>query len=176
MAMRCNIVCGRRNAEKSFTAGIFLRRAMNWFAFGWKLGSDRIHFYTGCNIVIYWWLGRDKRFGLCTSAWHPFAAFPSLIWWRHSVLRHKKQPICWMQLILEITRLLATYPVNLKRGWQRKDLPIVSGPGVRDTARRFVEKYPSIWKAKWLWLSIWFRGIGRYAGLRCIDVEGLQIV
>lgn len=79
-------------------------------------------------------------------------------------------------LILKSQELLATHPVNLKRVAEGKD-PANSiwpwSPGYRPQMEPLSEKYPSIRKGAVITAVDLIRGIGRYAGLRCIDVEGL---
>lgn len=78
-------------------------------------------------------------------------------------------------LILKSQELLASHPVNLKRVAEGKD-PANSiwpwSPGYRPKMEPLSQKYPQIKKGSVITAVDLIRGIGRYAGLRCIDVEG----
>ena len=78
-------------------------------------------------------------------------------------------------LILKSQELLAEHPLNLKRVSEGKD-PANSiwpwSPGYRPKMEALSNKYPAIRKGSVITAVDLIRGIGRYAGLRCIDVEG----
>ena len=78
-------------------------------------------------------------------------------------------------LILKSQELLAEHPLNLKRVSEGKD-PANSiwpwSPGYRPKMEVLSNKYPAIRKGSVITAVDLIRGIGRYAGLRCIDVEG----
>ena len=78
-------------------------------------------------------------------------------------------------LILKSQELLATHPVNQKRMAEGKDAANSIwpwSPGYRPQMEPLSQKYPSIHKGSVITAVDLIRGIGRYAGLRCIDVEG----
>ena len=76
---------------------------------------------------------------------------------------------------LKSQELLAGHPLNLQRKAEGKD-PANSiwpwSPGYRPRMTPLSQKYPSIRKGAVITAVDLIRGIGHYAGLRCIDVEG----
>ena len=78
-------------------------------------------------------------------------------------------------LDLKSQELLATHPVNQKRLAEGKDAANSIwpwSPGYRPKMEPLSQKYPSIHRGSVITAVDLIRGIGRYAGLRCIDVEG----
>lgn len=177
MAMRCNIVCVEGETLKNHSAGhITTEEADQLIKYlDEKLGTDRIHFYTGVQyrhlLVVK---GGDKRIACVPPHDIPLQPFrPNLV-----------KPLCpeaqetanlLNGLILKSQELLANHPVNRKRMSEGKD-PANSiwpwSPGYRPKMEPLSEKYPSIRKGSVITAVDLIRGIGHYAGLRCIDVEG----
>lgn len=177
MAMRCNIICVEGETLKNHSAGhITTEEADVLIKFlDEKLGNDRIHFYTGVQyrhlLVIK---GGDKRVACVPPHDIPLQPFrPNLV-----------KPLCpeaqetadlLNGLILKSQELLAGHPLNLKRMAEGKD-PANSiwpwSPGYRPKMEPLSQKYPAIRKGSVITAVDLIRGIGRYAGLRCIDVEG----
>lgn len=79
------------------------------------------------------------------------------------------------RMILRSQELLATHPVNLKRVAEGKD-PANSlwpwSPGYRPSMVPLTETYPSIKSGAVISAVDLIKGIGHYAGLRNIEVEG----
>lgn len=79
------------------------------------------------------------------------------------------------RLILRSQELLATHPLNLKRVAEGKD-PANSlwpwSPGYRPDMKPLTETYPSIKSGAVISAVDLIKGIGHYAGLRNIEVEG----
>ena len=128
MAMRCNIVCVEGETLKNHSAGhISTEEADELIRFlDEKLGSDRIHFYTGVQyrhlLVIK---GGDKRLACVPPHDIPLQPFrPNLV-----------KALC---------------------------------PEAQETA----DLLNALIKGAVITAVDLIRGIGRYAGLRCIDVEG----
>lgn len=177
MAMRCNLICVEGDILKNHSAGhITTEEADQLIKFlDEKLGTDRIHFYTGVQyrhlLVVK---GGDKHLACVPPHDVPLKPFrPNLI----KALRPEAQETADLlnALILKSQELLATHPVNLKRVAEGKD-PANSiwpwSPGYRPQMEPLSQKYPSIHKGSVITAVDLIRGIGRYAGLRCIDVEG----
>lgn len=177
MAMRCNLICVEGDILKNHSAGhITTEEADQLIKFlDEKLGTDRIHFYTGVQyrhlLVVK---GGDKHLACVPPHDVPLKPFrPNLI----KALRPEAQETADLlnTLILKSQELLATHPVNLKRVAEGKD-PANSiwpwSPGYRPQMEPLSQKYPSIHKGSVITAVDLIRGIGHYAGLRCIDVEG----
>lgn len=177
LALRCNIICVEGEILKNHSAGhitteeadILIRYLQE------ELGTDRIHFYTGVQyrhlLVIK---GGDKRLACVPPHDIPLQPFrPNLI-----------RPLCdeaedTARLLNELTlrsqELLASHPLNRKRMAEGKD-PANSiwawSPGYRPQMMPLSEKYPEIRRGSVITAVDLIRGIGRYAGLRVIEVEG----
>lgn len=176
MAMRCNLVCVEGDILKNHSSGhITTREADQLIQFlNEKLGSDRVHFYTGVSyrhlLVIK---GGDKRLD-CTPPHdvplHPFR--PLMV--KAEVAEAQETADLLNGLILKSQEILANHPVNQKRIASGKD-PANSiwpwSPGYRPAMQTMQEMYGfnggSVISAVDL-----IRGIGVYAGLKVITVEG----
>lgn len=176
MAMRCNLICVEGDILKNHSSGhITTEEADELIRFlNEKLGSDRIHFYTGVSyrhlLVVK---GGDKRLD-CTPPHdvplHPFR--PLMI--KPEAPEAQETADLLNNLILQSQEILKDHPVNLQRIAAEKD-PANSiwpwSPGYRPAMQTMQEMYGfkqgSVISAVDL-----IRGIGVYAGLEVIDVEG----
>ena len=176
MAMRCNLICVEGDIPKNHSSGhITTEEADELIRFlNEKLGSDRIHFYTGVSyrhlLVVK---GGDKRLD-CTPPHdvplHPFR--PLMI--KPEAPEAQETADLLNNLILQSQEILKDHPVNLQRIAAGKD-PANSiwpwSPGYRPAMQTMQEMYGfkqgSVISAVDL-----IRGIGVYAGLEVIDVEG----
>lgn len=176
MAMRCNLICVEGDILKNHSSGhITTEEADELIRFlNEKLGSDRIHFYTGVSyrhlLVVE---GGDKRLD-CTPPHdvplHPFR--PLMI--KPEAPEAQETADLLNNLILQSQEILKDHPVNLQRIAAGKD-PANSiwpwSPGYRPAMQTMQEMYGfkqgSVISAVDL-----IRGIGVYAGLEVIDVEG----
>lgn len=176
MAMRYNLICVEGDILKNHSSGhITTEEADELIRFlNEKLGSDRIHFYTGVSyrhlLVVK---GGDKRLD-CTPPHdvplHPFR--PLMI--KPEVPEAQETAYLLNNLILQSQEILKDHPVNLRRIAAGKD-PANSiwpwSPGYRPAMQTMQEMYGfkqgSVISAVDL-----IRGIGVYAGLEVIDVEG----
>ena len=176
MAMRCNLICVEGDILKNHSSGhITTEEADELIRFlNEKLGSDRIHFYTGVSyrhlLVVK---GGDKRLD-CTPPHdvplHPFR--PLMI--KPEAPEAQETADLLNNLILQSQEILKDHPVNHQRIAAGKD-PANSiwpwSPGYRPAMQTMQEMYGfkqgSVISAVDL-----IRGIGVYAGLEVIDVEG----
>ena len=176
MAMRCNLICVEGDILKNHSSGhITTEEADELIRFlNEKLGSDRIHFYTGVSyrhlLVVK---GGDKRLD-CTPPHdvplHPFR--PLMI--KPEAPEAQETADLLNNLILQSQEILKDHPVNLQRIAAGKD-PANNiwpwSPGYRPAMQTMQEMYGfkqgSVISAVDL-----IRGIGVYAGLEVIDVEG----
>ena len=176
MAMRCNLICVEGDILKNHSSGhITTEEADELIRFlNEKLGSDHIHFYTGVSyrhrLIVK---GGDKRLD-CTPPHdvplHPFR--PLMI--KPEAPEAQETADLLNNLILQSQEILKDHPVNLRRIAAGKD-PANSiwpwSPGYRPAMQTMQEMYGfkqgSVISAVDL-----IRGIGVYAGLEVIDVEG----
>ena len=177
MAMRCNLVCVEGELLKNHSAGHISTEDADVLIkyLEEKLGSDKVHFYTGVQyrhlLVVK---GGDKHVACVPPHDVPLKPFrPNLV----KALRPEAEETAALlnDLILKSQELLANHPLNLKRVAEGKD-PASSiwpwSPGYRPKMEPLSDKYPSIKKGSVITAVDLIRGIGHYAGLRCIDVEG----
>lgn len=176
MAMRCNLVCLEGEILKNHSSGhITTEEADELIGFlNERLGSDRVKFYTGVSyrhlLVVK---GGDKRLD-CTPPHdvplHPFR--PLLI--KPEVEEARETAELLNDLILRSAEILKDHPVNLARVAAGKD-PANSiwpwSPGYRPAMQTMQQMY-GFGKGAVISAVDLIRGIGVYAGLEVIHVEG----
>lgn len=139
MAMRCNIICIEDERIKNHSAGHITTEEADVLVryLEEKLGSDRIHFYTGVQyrhlLVIK---GGNKQLDCTPPHDVPLQPFRPLMV-KAEVPEAQETAGLINNLILASQELLADHPVNQKRIAEGKILLIVSGLGVRGIARRW---------------------------------------
>lgn len=177
MAMRCNLICIDGDVIKNHSAGHLtteegdeLIRFLNG-----QLGNDSIHFYTGVQyrhvLVIK---GGDKRLSCTPPHDVPLQPFRPLMV-KAEVPEAQPTADLLNDLILRSQQLLSQHPLNLKRQAEGKD-PANSiwpwSPGYRPKMPTLHEKYPMIHRGDVISAVDLINGIGFYAGLNRIAVEG----
>ena len=176
MAMRCNLICVEGDILKNHSSGhITTEEADELIRFlNEKLGSDHIHFYTGVSyrrlLIVK---GGDKRLD-CTPPHdvplHPFR--PLMI--KPEAPEAQETADLLNNLILQSQEILKDHPVNLRRIAAGKD-PANSiwpwSPGYRP-AMQTMQKMYGFKQGSVISAVDLIRGIGVYAGLEVIDVEG----
>ncbi|MCI7782424.1 MAG: cofactor-independent phosphoglycerate mutase [Parabacteroides sp.] len=176
MAMRCNLICVEGEILKNHSAGHITTEESDALIqyLNEQLGSERVHFYTGVSyrhlLVIK---GGDKRVA-CTPPHdvplHPFR--PLLV--KAEVPEAQATADLLNELILRSQELLKTHPVNLRRQAEGKDMANSIwpwSPGYRPAMRTLKEMYGFEQGAVISAVDL-IRGIGVYAGLKVLHVEG----
>lgn len=177
LALRCNLICIEGELLKSHSCGRLETEEGNILIkyLDEKLGSDRIHFYTGVQyrhlLVVK---GGNKNL-LCTPPHDipgkPFA--PYLL--REGGPEAHETAILLRDLVLRSQDLLKDHPLNIQRMKEGKE-PANSiwpwGGGYRPAMTPLTSRFPDIERGAVITAVDLIRGIGRYAGLRVIDVEG----
>ena len=176
LAMRCNLVCIEGDLLKNHSAGHIrteeadlLIRSLNR-----ALGSDRIRFYTGVSyrhlLVVK---GGDKRL-VCIPPHdiplHPFR--PNMV--RAEVPEAEETAALLNQLIMQSQEVLKDHPVNLRRIQEGHDAANSIwpwSPGVRPAMQTLKSMY-GIQKSSVISAVDLIRGIGVYAGMKVIHVNG----
>jgi 2,3-bisphosphoglycerate-independent phosphoglycerate mutase len=177
LALRCNLICIENDKIKNHSCGrleteegdIIIRYLQE------QLGSDRIHFYTGVQyrhlLVIK---GGDKRLECTPPHDVPGQPFRPLM---IKAMVPEAQPTADLlnDLILRSQELLANHPFNVQRRAEGKDPANSIWPwagGFRPKMTPLGVTFPNIHKGAVITAVDLIRGIGRYAGLRVIDVPG----
>jgi 2,3-bisphosphoglycerate-independent phosphoglycerate mutase len=190
MALRCNIICIEGEILKNHSAGhITTEEADVLIKFLQdKIGSERVHFYTGVHyrhlLVIK---GGDKRI-VCTPPHDvPLQPFRPLLVKPMAgtedittpeggaELTPKQTADLVNDLILKSQELLKNHPINLKRASEGKDMANSIwpwSPGYRPQMDRMQERFPQLKSGAVISAVDLIRGIGYYAGLRRIMVKG----
>ena len=176
MAMRCNLVCVEGEMLKNHSAGhISTEEADALICYlNERVGSDRVRFYTGVSyrhlLVVK---GGDKRID-CTPPHdvplHPFR--PLLV--KAELAEAQATADLLNDLILRSQELLEQHPVNLRRRAMGKDMANSIwpwSPGYRPAMRTLREMY-GIGQGAVISAVDLIRGIGVYAGLKVLHVEG----
>ena len=177
MAMRCNIVCIEGEILKNHSAGHITTEEADVLVkyLQEQLGNERIQFHTGVQyrhlLVIK---GGNKQID-CTPPHdvplHPFR--PLLV--KAEIPEAQETADLINELIMKSQELLANHPINLKRMAEGKD-PANSiwpwSPGYRPQMEPLSVMYPKIQKGSVISAVDLINGIGVYAGLRRISVEG----
>ena len=177
MAMRCNIVCIEGEILKNHSAGHITTEEADVLIkyLQEHLGNEQVQFHTGVQyrhlLVIK---GGNKHLD-CTPPHdvplHPFR--PLMV--KAEVSEAQETADLLNDLILKSQELLKNHPLNLKRMAEGKD-PANSiwpwSPGYRPQMEPLSVMYPQIKKGSVISAVDLINGIGVYAGLRRIPVEG----
>ena len=177
MAMRCNIVCIEGEILKNHSAGHISTEDADVLVkyLQEHLGNERVQFHTGVQyrhlLIIK---GGNKQID-CTPPHdvplHPFR--PLMV--KAEAPEAQETADLINDLILKSQELLKNHPLNLKRIAEGKD-PANSiwpwSPGYRPQMESLSVMYPSIRKGSVISAVDLINGIGVYAGLRRISVEG----
>ncbi len=177
LGMRCNLICVDNGLIKNHSAGhISTAEAAELMEFLQReLGDERTNFYPGVQyrhlLVLK---GGDKRL-ICTPPHDvPMKPFMPLI-----VKAEVDEALDTAQrvnnLILNSMSILPSHPVNRKRADEGKDMANCIwpwSPGYRPNMTKLSDIYPFIAKSSVISAVDLIKGIGHYAGMKIIDVEG----
>lgn len=177
LALRCNIVSINDHILKNHSAGHITTAEADILVkyLQEHLGNERVRFHTGIQyrhlLVIK---GGDKRIS-CT----PPHDIPGENYIPHLVKADtpEAEPTARLvnELIVKSQQLLARHPLNIQRVSEGKD-PANSiwpwGGGYRPQMESLGSRFPQIKSGSVISAVDLIRGIGRYAGLRVLDVEG----
>lgn len=177
MAMRCNIICIEGENIKNHSAGHITTEEADVLIkyLEEKLGTDQVRFYTGVQyrhlLVIK---GGNKHLDCTPPHDVPLKPFHPLMV-KAEVPEAQETADLINSLILKSQELLAEHPINKKRIAEGKD-PANSiwpwSPGYRPQMEPLSEKYPGLKQGSVISAVDLINGIGYYAGLRRIAVEG----
>jgi len=173
LAMRCNIITladgkikNHHGGHLTTEQGDVLIKYLNQ-----HLGNDRIQFITGIQyrhlLVIK---GGNKEVDCAPPHDHPNEAWEPLL-----PKGNNDTAILLTDLILKSQELLANHPFNIERQKQGKDMANSIWPwsgGYRPQMQTLMELYPQIKRGDVISAVDLIRGIGKYAGLHSIEVEG----
>jgi len=177
MAMRCNIINIDEDILKNHSAGhISTEEAAQLIDFlNENLATDKIRFHVGVQyrhvLVIN---GGDSRIS-CTPP-HDVPLRP----WRPLLVKAEVPEAqatadLLNELIIKSQKILPMHPVNIARAEKGKDMANSIwpwSPGYRPEMKTLADSYPQIKSGSVITAVDLIRGIGRYAGLKIINVDG----
>jgi len=177
MAMRCNLICIEKGCIKNHSAGhISNQEAAELIHFLQKeLGNDFIRFHAGVSyrhlLVMQ---GGNKQLACTPPHDVPGTLFRDVLV-KALIPEAEKTAETLNHLILRSQKLLATHPVNLRRQEAGKD-PANSiwpwSPGYKPAMKTLMQQYPCLKSGSVISAVDLIKGIGIYAGLESIEVEG----
>lgn len=177
MAMRCNIICLENGCIKNHSAGhISNEEAAELVHFlDAELGSDRVAFHAGISYRHLLVIKGGNKLVACTPP-HDVPGTPFREVLVKAVVPEAQSTADELNtLILDSQKLLANHPVNLRRMAAGKD-PANSiwpwSPGYKPTMKTLMQQYPQIKSGSVISAVDLIKGIGIYAGLESIEVEG----
>lgn len=177
MAMRCNLICIDGEVIKNHSSGHVSTEEADVLIqyLQEELGSDKVCFHTGVSyrhlLVIK---GGNKQLDCTPPHDVPLQPFRPLL---VKPLQTEAEDTASLinELILKSQELLKNHPINLKRIADGKD-PANSiwpwSPGYRPQMETLSDTFPGIESGAVISAVDLIRGIGYYAGLRRLEVEG----
>lgn len=177
MAMRCNLICIDGEVIKNHSSGHISTEEADVLIQYWQeeLGSDKVCFHTGVSyrhlLVIK---GGNKQLDCTPPHDVPLQPFRPLL---VKPLQTEAEDTASLinELILKSQELLKNHPINQKRIADGKD-PANSiwpwSPGYRPQMETLSDTFPGIKSGAVISAVDLIRGIGYYAGLRRLEVEG----
>ncbi|MBQ8674267.1 MAG: cofactor-independent phosphoglycerate mutase [Bacteroides sp.] len=188
LALRCNIICIADEKIKNHSAGHITTEEADVLVkfLQENLGSERIHFHTGVQYRHLLVIKGGNKHLECTpphdvpgQPFRPLLVKPtatdSLQQPEEERLTPQETADLINDLILKSQELLKSHPINLKRISEGKD-PANSiwpwGGGYRPQMELLSEKFPQVKQGDVISAVDLINGIGYYAGLRRLTVEG----
>ncbi len=185
MAMRCNLICIENEKIKNHSAGHISNEEASELiaALQEKLGSEKVRFHEGISyrhlLVIK---GGNKHISCTPPHDVPGTPFMDVLIKSDSLIEFSKTELSPVEtaqflnkLILDSQKILSDHPVNIKRVAEGKD-PANSiwpwSPGYKPVMKTLMQRFPQIKNGSVISAVDLIKGIGKYAGLKSINVEG----
>jgi len=176
MAMRCNLICIENEKIKNHSAGhISNEEAHELILFLQKeLGSDSVNFFPGVSYRhLFKMKGGNKQLNCTPPHDVPGTPFADVMI-QEEIPEAKASADLLNELTLKSQILLENHPVNLKRAAAGKDKANsiwLWSPGYKPEMKTLLETYHLNCGAVISAVDL-IKGIGVYAGLKVIEVEG----
>ena len=188
LALRCNIICVREDGTiKTHNGGNLSTEDAGPLIdlLNEKLGSDRVKWVKGIQYRHLLIIDGGSKHIVCApphdhpnEAWRPLLVKPEAGWEnKREEGRMSAQETADLlnDLIIKSQDILLNAPLNIKRKAEGKDLANIIWPwsgGYRPAMQTLSEIYPSVKSGAVVSAVDLIRGIGHYAGLDIIEVEG----
>ncbi|WP_315342948.1 cofactor-independent phosphoglycerate mutase [Hoylesella oralis] len=188
LALRCNIICLENGIIKNHHGGHLKTEEGDMFIryLNDKLGNDQIKFITGIQYRHLLIIKNGNKHILCApphdhpnEEWRPLLVRPENGWAdKTDGERMTGQATADLinSLILQSQQLLSEHPFNKKRAKRGLDVANSIWPwsgGYRPSMKPLGEIYLQITKGSVISAVDLIRGIGKYAGLHRVEVEGI---
>ena len=188
LALRCNIICVREDGTiKTHNGGNLSTEDAGPLIdlLNEKLGSDRVKWVKGIQYRHLLIINGGSKHIVCApphdhpnEAWRPLLVQPEKGWENkreEGRMTAQETADLLNDLIIKSQDILLNAPLNIKRKAEGKDLANIIWPwsgGYRPAMQTLSEIYPSVKSGAVVSAVDLIRGIGHYAGLDIIEVEG----
>ena len=188
LALRCNIICVREDGTiKTHNGGNLSTEDAGPLIdlLNEKLGSDRVKWVKGIQYRHLLIIDGGSKHIVCApphdhpnEAWRPLLVQPEKGWENkreEGRMTAQETADLLNDLIIKSQDILLNAPLNIKRKAEGKDLANIIWPwsgGYRPAMQTLSEIYPSVKSGAVVSAVDLIRGIGHYAGLDLIEVEG----
>ena len=188
LALRCNIICVREDGTiKTHNGGNLSTEDAGPLIdlLNEKLGSDRVKWVKGIQYRHLLIINGGSKHIVCApphdhpnEAWRPLLVKPEESWENkreEGRMTAQETADLLNDLIIKSQDILLNAPLNIKRKAEGKDLANIIWPwsgGYRPAMQTLSEIYPSVKSGAVVSAVDLIRGIGHYAGLDIIEVEG----
>ena len=188
LALRCNIICVREDGTiKTHNGGNLSTEDAGPLIdlLNEKLGSDRVKWVKGIQYRHLLIINGGSKHIVCApphdhpnEAWRPLLVKPEEGWenkCEEGRMTAQETANLLNDLIIKSQDILLNAPLNIKRKAEGKDLANIIWPwsgGYRPAMQTLSEIYPSVKSGAVVSAVDLIRGIGHYAGLDIIEVEG----
>ncbi len=188
LALRCNIICVREDGTiKTHNGGNLSTEDAGPLIdlLNEKLGSDRVKWVKGIQYRHLLIINGGSKHIVCApphdhpnKAWRPLLVKPEEGWENkreEGRMTAQETADLLNDLIIKSQDILLNAPLNIKRKAEGKDLANIIWPwsgGYRPAMQTLSEIYPSVKSGAVVSAVDLIRGIGHYAGLDIIEVEG----
>ena len=188
LALRCNIICVREDGTiKTHNGGNLSTEDASPLIdlLNEKLGSDRVKWVKGIQYRHLLIINGGSKHIVCApphdhpnEAWRPLLVKPEEGWENkreEGRMTAQETADLLNDLIIKSQDILLNAPLNIKRKAEGKDLANIIWPwsgGYRPAMQTLSEIYPSVKSGAVVSAVDLIRGIGHYAGLDIIEVEG----
>ena len=188
LALRCNIICVREDGTiKTHNGGNLSTEDAGPLIdlLNEKLGSERVKWVKGIQYRHLLIIDGGSKHIVCApphdhpnEAWRPLLVQPEKGWENkreEGRMTAQETADLLNDLIIKSQDILLNAPLNIKRKAEGKDLANIIWPwsgGYRPAMQTLSEIYPSVKSGAVVSAVDLIRGIGHYAGLDIIEVEG----
>ena len=188
LALRCNIICVREDGTiKTHNGGNLSTEDAGPLIdlLNEKLGSDRVKWVKGIQYRHLLIINGGSKHIVCApphdhpnEEWRPLLVQPEKGWENkreEGRMTAQETADLLNDLIIKSQDILLNAPLNIKRKAEGKDLANIIWPwsgGYRPAMQTLSEIYPSVKSGAVVSAVDLIRGIGHYAGLDIIEVEG----